>query len=587
MARDFASELARLTQEVKEIKKGQRYAHGGSIENAALQVKDDAGTVRAVIGVQPDGTVGLVAHDGPPPGVPSAPVVAPTIGGLRVVWDGTLADGSTLPADFDHIAVHVSTTSGFIPSADTYAGTITKAGDGGVLPVLPLPYEAHYVRLTAVNTSGIPGDPSAETEATPTRVDGPDLEAGSVTAAAIQAGAVTAEKLEAVLQLVTRLVAGDPAGARVELNEDGLRVYSAGGAQTIGFNAADGSGSFTGAVTGSTVTGGVVQTATSGQRITLNEAAQNKIIVYNGAGTAIGELSAQGLLVAGTNGSILALDPANTFPSLRMTNPARTNEAVINVSSDNSVLGLNSGTFPAGGQTWKWRNLFGMHNGGLEQWAAERVRNDDNSLHEGGRVYLSATTASIGYRKASDTSQDAYIYFEPGLVQIRPRVEVLPPASNLSALYANAAEGHTGNLLRLRLNDVDKFRVDKDGNAFSNSRPVPVPGAWASLTEGAWSTTPSSTSYQSIRIQSDGTRAYLDGAASTKTGFTGNQNAFTIPAGMRPLKNHYFGLVRATSGDPRFLGCLVQSTGTITVYASTAVATTDTFDFSDISWPLD
>lgn len=543
MARDFASELARLTQEVKEIKKGQRYAHGGSIENAALEVKDDAGTLRAVIGVQPDGTVGVVAHDGPPPGVPSAPVVTATIGGLRVVWDGTLADGSTLPADFDHIAVHVSTTSGVTPSADTYAGTITKAGDGGVLPVLPLPYEAHYVRLTAVNTSGIPGDPSAETEATPTRVDGPDLEAGSVTAAAIQAGAVTAEKLEAVLQLVTRLVAGDPAGARVELNEDGLRVYSAGGAQTIGFNAADGSGSFTGAVTGSTVTGGLIQTATSGQRITLNEAGQNKIIVYNASGTAIGELSAQGLLVAGTGGAILALDPNNTFPSLRMTNQARTNEAVINVSGTNAVLGMNSGTFSSGGQTWKWRNLYGAE-GGNEFWAAERVRNDNTLINEGGRIVLGPTSADFGYQSSADPSQNAYVRTVAG-------------------------------------------QVRTIGALINNNRPVPVPGAWASLTEGAWSTTPSSTSYQSIRIQSDGTRAYLDGAASTKTGFTGNQNAFTIPVGMRPLKNHFYGLVRATSGDPRFLGCLVQSTGTITVYASTAVATTDTFDFSDISWPLD
>ncbi|MGA5670086.1 hypothetical protein ACPCTG_31970 [Streptomyces pseudogriseolus] len=587
MARDFASELGRLSNEIKDIKRGQRYAHGGSIENAALEVKDDTGTVRAVIGVQPDGTVGLVAYDGPAPGAPTAPQVTATIGGLRVVWDGALADGSTLPADFDHVAVHVSTSSGFTPSAETFAGTITKAGDGGMLPVLPLPYEAHYVRLTAVNTSGNASGPSEETEATPIKVDGPDLEAGSVTAAAIQAGAVTAEKLEAVLQLVTRLVAGDPAGARVELNEDGLRVYNTAGDLTIRFDAADGSAVFTGTITGSTVTGGLIRTATSGQRITMNEAGQNKILVYNSSGTAIGELSVQGLLVAGTNGAILALDPNNTFPSLRLTNASRSNEAVINVSGSNAVLGLNSGTFPAGGQTWKWRTLYGLE-GSLDFWAAERVRNDNNTLFEGGRIYLDNVGAVFGYRNSADSTQDATVRFSPGLARFsQARTEMHPAASNLSALYVNAADGHTGNLLRLMLNAVEKFRVDKDGNAFSNNRPVPVPGAWASLTESAWSTTPSSTSYQSIRIQSDGTRAYLDGAASTKTGFTGSQNAFTIPAGMRPVKNHFYGLVRATSGDPRFLGCLVQSSGTITVYASTAVTTTDTFDFSDISWPLD
>ena len=35
MARDVVSELARLAQELKQIKRGQRYAHGGSLDLAA------------------------------------------------------------------------------------------------------------------------------------------------------------------------------------------------------------------------------------------------------------------------------------------------------------------------------------------------------------------------------------------------------------------------------------------------------------------------------------------------------------------------------------------------------------------------
>lgn len=855
MARDFADELARLAQEVKQIKRGQRYAHGGSLENSALEVKNTDGSLRAILGVQADGTTGVNIVNGPPPPVPSMPTLAPSIGGITVSWDGTFDGGAVPPLDWQRTEVHASTSAGFTPSPATLQTTIETLQGGTVVVPTEQPV---YVRLLARNTSGSASDPTGEagplgpspvvatdildgivtslkladdavtaakiaagavgtseladaavhaqqladaavevgkiadnavtgdaiaseavtagklaansvtagniqagavtaakiaagsvttdkltvtgganvltdpsfegaytasiisglsfasqdttrgngsptslkidatagaatnravavtalpvqpgdqlligvdywvdaawtgsavnvhvrwetaaggvvsygiasSGASPvreawTRLSGTytapataavarlrlessggtagavwfdnasmrpvlggtqiqdgavttqkvvagaiqtaQLDAGAVnadkiasgavttakldalavtsdkvaanaiTAGKILAGAVTADKLEAVLQLVTRLVAGNPAGARVELNSDGLRVYNTGGTQTIGFNAADGSGTFSGAVTGSTVTGGVVQTATSGQRITLNEAGQNKIIVYNSSGTAIGELSAQGVLVAGTNGAVLALDPSSTYPSLRMTNQARTNEAVINVSSANAVLGLNSGTFPAGGQTWKWRTLFGLHNDGTEGWVAERVRNDNNILTEGGRIFLASTFAHFGYENSADTSQNASLRVVPG--------------------------------------EVRTFGALKN-----NSRTVPVPGAWASLTEGAWSTTPSSTTYQSIRIQSDGTRAYLDGAASTKTGFTGNQNAFTIPVGMRPLKNHFYGLVRATSGDPRFLGCLVQSTGTITVYASTAVATTDTFDFSDISWPLD
>ncbi|WP_206281514.1 hypothetical protein, partial [Streptomyces prasinopilosus] len=208
---DIGRKIADLEARLARVENSPRLSHA-ALDNANIVVKDQAGAVRGRIGMQPDGTIGLIAVDGPAPTAPTAPVVTSTIGGLRVVWDGTLASGQPLPADFDHVAVHVSTTAAFTPSAATYAGTITRAGDGGMLPVLPLPYVPHYVRLTAVNTSAVAGDPSEETTATPIKVDGPDLKAGSVTAGAIQAGAVTAEKLEAILQLVTRLVAGNPAG---------------------------------------------------------------------------------------------------------------------------------------------------------------------------------------------------------------------------------------------------------------------------------------------------------------------------------------------------------------------------------------
>lgn len=270
--RSVPAEVARLKRQVAQLAKGQRISHGASLENAALEVNDDTGTLRAVIGVQPDGTTGVVAHNGPPPAAPSAPTVTASIAGLRVTWDGTLADGSALPADFDHIAVYVSQTTGFDPSTATFAGTITKAGDGGMLPVTPLPYAAHYVRLVGVNTSGIGGAPSTQTAGTPVQVDGPDLTAGSVTAGTIAAGAVEADKLEAILVLATRILAGSPSGARVELNDSGLRAYDAGGNLTVSIDGATGAAAFTGDIsgsdiTGSTVTGGVLQTNTTGSRV--------------------------------------------------------------------------------------------------------------------------------------------------------------------------------------------------------------------------------------------------------------------------------------------------------------------------------
>ncbi|MFD7922553.1 hypothetical protein ACFV3R_25415 [Streptomyces sp. NPDC059740] len=290
----LANKVAQLERQIRALQHGQRVSHGASIENAALQVRDNEGTLRATIGMQGDGTAAVVATNGPAPtAAPTAPLVTPSIAGLRVTWDGTLAAGSDLPADFDHIAVYISTAAGTAPSPDTFAGTIRRAGDGGVLPVTPLPYAEHYVRLAAVNTSGATGPASAETAGTPVQVDGPDLTAGSVTAGTIAAGAVTADKLEAVLSLATRVVAGDPAGARVELDASGLKAYDASGAQTVNLNGT------TAAITGGTITGATVQTAVSGARIVLDE----NVLIYDdsgvikaGAGPDVAPLSLPGFI---------------------------------------------------------------------------------------------------------------------------------------------------------------------------------------------------------------------------------------------------------------------------------------------------
>jgi hypothetical protein len=218
-------------------------------------------------------------------------------------------------------------------------------------------------------------------------------------------------------------------------------------------------------ITGGTVTGALVQTASSGQRITLNESSANKILVYNSSGTVIGELSASGLTVKGTNGSVLQLDPSNAFPNLKLTNVGGTNSAVINVSGAAAVLGMNSGQFTAGSFTdMKWRTILGYESG-TDFWCAERVRDSDTTVYLGGRTFLDSAHASIGFRNSADPTQDAYLYLQQGIGQLtKARLEVSAPASSSTALYVNADTGHTGSLLRAQLNAVDKFKVDTTGN---------------------------------------------------------------------------------------------------------------------------
>jgi hypothetical protein len=180
-----------------------------------------------------------------------------------------------VPSDLAHVEVHVSTTPGFTPSAVTRVGTITQAGAGGMLPVTPLPYTQHYVRLVGVTTGAVSGAASAETAATPLHVEGPDLAAGSVTAGAIAAGAVEADKLAALLVLASRLVAGDPSAARVELNAQGLRAYNADGEVTVAISAADGSAVFSGQVVGADISGASI----TGSSLLLGDPDAHHIII--------------------------------------------------------------------------------------------------------------------------------------------------------------------------------------------------------------------------------------------------------------------------------------------------------------------
>jgi hypothetical protein len=528
--------------------------------------------------MQPDGTLGLIAVDGPPPGAPTPAVVTPSIGGLRVVWDGALADGSALPADFAHIAVHISTTSGFTPSAATFVGTITASGDGGMLPVTPLPYEPHYIVLIAVNSSGIPGPASAETASTPLQVEGPDLVAGSVTAGHLQAGSVTAEKLEAILQLASRIVAGDPAGARVEMNEDGLRVYNGSDVLVIQFNAADGSAVFSGDITGSdisgsTVTGGLIQTAASGERITINEGDDNKIFIYDAAGVGVASLTPGGIGLIGPLGNAMAISPATTLPSIRWFNVAGTKVARMQASEMPSGavnLSTVSGHFTSGAFTdWVWQ-----HSIGEDAAFIERLRDDGLfTTYMGGALYLQPTYARLSNNNTADptltsrlTLDAAFAYFE------NARLQVLAPASANSALYVQAVTAHTGYLLRL-FRDVDKLTVDKDGNMVAAGT-VLRETAWSSLSYATgWAGYGSPYGTGRYRLNTRGGVDLRDLIRRTAaTTIASGETVATLPAGYRPTTTIQWKQLAGDAGG--VVSVNVAPTGAITLTGMNAAAIT-------------
>ncbi|WP_435058528.1 hypothetical protein [Streptomyces sp. bgisy060] len=161
----MANDLSRLAARIADLER--RFAQQtrtsqlaySSIENGALDVYDEAGSLRAVIGQQPDGTTAVNVVNAPPPPTPGQPTVTSVLGGIAVAWEGIFTDAPAAPLDFARIEVHAATLDNFTPTAATLRGTFeSPLGSTLTIPTdQPL-----YVRLLARNTSGTASAPSAQ-----------------------------------------------------------------------------------------------------------------------------------------------------------------------------------------------------------------------------------------------------------------------------------------------------------------------------------------------------------------------------------------------------------------------------------------
>lgn len=282
--------------------------------------------------------------------------------------------------------------------------------------------------------------------------------AGSVEAAKIATGAVTTGKLDALAVTSDKIAANAITVGKI--------AAGAVDATAIAADAITGKTITGGTITGTTVTGGLIQTATSGERIAINELGQNKAVVYDSTGTAVGEFSARGLRLLGDSGALLFLDPDATYPQLAFWNAANTNRALaqlVEPTVGDANLEIIGGKFTGSGYTdMRWRLYLAR-----DFVTIERLRGDDPSRKRiGGRFFANETQSIIQYLNDDDATLTSTVgVYSGNYAEVtNGRLRILPPASSNSALFVNAATGYTGSLLRAQLNGVDKFTVDKDGN---------------------------------------------------------------------------------------------------------------------------
>ncbi|MEU0171594.1 hypothetical protein ABZ214_40140 [Streptomyces iakyrus] len=402
MPTDIGTRLARLEKLLHTAIRAPKLANA-SLENGSVDVYDENGSLRAIIGQQPDGTSGVVHVNGPPPPTPTAPTLTSILGGVAATWDGTFTDVDAAPLDFARIEVHASSEAAFEPTQDTQVGTI-ESPRGGTFPI-PAETPVH-VRLLARNLSGTASNrPSAEvgpvgpavvvaqdvidgiiteTKLAQQAVTQAKIALGAVTEDKVAAGAittskltalsVTAEKIAALAVTADKLAALSVTADKLDTNSVTASKIQAGAIDAAHIKA----GAITAekldanAINGKTITGATIQTASDGPRLVL---------------------SASRLRAIGTNGSSIGMEPNAAYPYIYWSSVDGSNQAFVNVSgsASDANIGINSGSFTDADDSvsYRWRTFFGN-----DFFAAERIT-VKGAQPVGGRLFLNKSSAYL------------------------------------------------------------------------------------------------------------------------------------------------------------------------------------------------
>jgi hypothetical protein len=199
-------------------------------------------------------------RDDIPPATPAPPEVASSLLSVQIVHRLGIASGGeyNLDRDLHHLEVHGEYEPLFTPSETTLMGKILANWGSitGEIPVIStftvdsvLPV---YFKVVAVDEAGNKSGPSTAVTSTAQLVD--DAHISDLTVSKVTAGEITA------VWINSGMIKTAHAGARVELNYDGLHQYNSDGTETIFLDSENGTAEIT----------GKLQTGLDDQRIVLD-----------------------------------------------------------------------------------------------------------------------------------------------------------------------------------------------------------------------------------------------------------------------------------------------------------------------------
>ncbi|MGO1025568.1 hypothetical protein ACTOXX_33895 [Streptomyces rubiginosohelvolus] len=397
-----------------------------ALDDTALVVRDGTGSLRGIVGQQGDGTTAVTIVNGAPPPAPATPTAAPALGGVSAGWDGTFADGAVIPLDWARVEVHASPVDGFTPDTESLVATIETAQGGIVYVPATAP---QYVRLVARNTSGTASPATAQVGPYAPKPVAGEIGIGEITETLIADGSITTPKVFANAVTTAKLAAGS-------VDATALKADAITGKTITG-----------GDIIGATVTGGEIRTGTSGERVVLTPTPPNplaqraSVLLYSGAADEIGP----GVLNSGV---------ASSVPSAILASPC------VAQDSASAQVRATLALVPPKPGSYGGRFVLTAHNPG------------GNS--QVGRVSIEGVTATdpsgisqmvLHAGDGATTPKTAEVQLGSGLVRVLAEaLQVTPAATAASGLYLNSVAGHTGNMIRLQHNSVDRFVVDNAGN---------------------------------------------------------------------------------------------------------------------------